>query len=251
MAKYKISILLSLVFSTSIFAQALKPSPAFSRPVILLIALGALALLPFILMMVTSFVKIVVVFSIVRSALGTQQIPPNQVVTGLAVILTIHIMTPVGIEIYHQASSAFLARTNKPIFSEESFNIFANAVKKGKEPMLEFLYKHSHPKERNLFVSLGRKLAKTKEEASKINDRSFIVLIPAFVISELKEAFQIGFIIFVPFLIIDMVVANVLMAMGMFMLSPTMVSLPFKILLFVLVDGWYIISKGLVLGYIR
>ncbi len=240
---------LPLLFSaTHVFAQSsMGKSPVMSRPVLLLVALGALALVPFVLIMVTSFVKIAVVLSIIRSAMGTQQIPPTQVIIGLAIILTIHIMVPVGLEIYRDSNEIMQRRTGE-LFSDESMGILMEAVKTGQEPLREFLLKHSHAKERNLFVSLAQK-NRQLEDARKVTDRDWTTLVPAFVISELKEAFQIGFLIFIPFLVIDMVVANVLQAMGMFMLSPTTISLPFKLLLFVMVDGWYLVAKGLVIGY--
>ncbi len=225
------------------------PVQVSQRPLLLMAALGALALVPFVLIMITSFVKIAVVLSIIRSALGTQQVPPNQVVIGLAVILTIHIMVPVGLEVYRETQETVQQRTGKPLLSEASLDLLGEAVKKGKTPIFDFLYKHSHSNERRLFLSMGRKMRK-QEDRENLKERDATVLIPAFVISELKEAFQIGFIIFVPFLVVDMVVANVLMSMGMFMLSPTMISLPFKLLLFVLVDGWYVITKGLIMGYL-
>jgi type III secretion protein R len=237
-----------LVTAASAMAQSrMGTSPAMSRPVVLLIALAALALVPFLLMMVTSFVKIAVVLSIIRSALGTQQIPPTQVIIGLAIVLTIHIMVPVGLDVYRSANEIAQKRTGE-IFSDESVSLLTQAARAGKEPMIDFLYRHSHRKERNLFVSLAQRMRKL-EDARKVTDRDLTVLVPAFVISELKEAFQIGFLLFVPFVVIDMVVANILLAMGMFMLSPTMISLPFKLLLFVLVDGWYLIAKGLVISY--
>jgi len=123
-------------------------------------------------------------------------------------------------------------------------------VDKGKEPVRQFLIKHVHAKERTLFYNLALKLRKTEEDRTEIKDDDFINLIPAFVVSELSEAFQIGFIIFLPFVVIDLVIANILLALGMFQISPITISLPFKLLLFVLVDGWHVIAKGLILGYV-
>ncbi|MEZ4652064.1 MAG: type III secretion system export apparatus subunit SctR [Candidatus Eisenbacteria bacterium] len=218
-----------------------------NNPISLVLVLGAVSLAPFLLIMLTSFVKIAVVLSIVRNALGTQQIPPNQVVTGLAFVLTIFIMLPVGEQVY-QAAGLQGQQTSK-IFSERNVETLIDAAKAGKEPVRTFLARHSHDRERALFVDLAQRLA--NEPTKLVDPRSFQVLIPAFVISELKEAFEIGFIIFIPFLIIDMVVANILLALGMMMLSPTTIALPFKILLFVLVDGWFLIVQGLVLGYVQ
>jgi type III secretion protein R len=221
-----------------------------SRPLILIAALGALSLLPFAIIMVTSFVKISVVLSIVRSALGTQQMPPTQVITGLGLILTVYIMAPVGIEIYRSAQSLIEdRRPGTTILSAETIDLAWQAVIDAKPVVSSWLIKNSHLKDRAMFYSMAKRLRKP-EDRSGVGPEDFMVIIPAFVISELKEAFQIGFIIFVPFVVIDMVVSNILMALGMQMLSPTTISLPFKLLLFVVIDGWYLITKGLIMGYI-
>lgn len=221
-----------------------------ARPLVLVGALGALSLLPFVIIMVTSFVKISVVLSIVRSALGTQQTPPTQVITGLATILTVYIMTPVGLEIYRASEGLIEARRpGQSLLSAETVDLVFEAVGKAEEPMKDFLIKNSHLKDRAMFYSMAKRLRKA-EDRQDVGPEDFMIIIPAFVISELKEAFQIGFIIFVPFLVIDIVVANILMALGMQMLSPTTISLPFKLLLFVVIDGWYLISKGLIIGYV-
>lgn len=219
-----------------------------SRPLILILALAALSLVPFMLMMVTSFVKISVVLSIVRSALGTQQIPPTQVITGLAVILTVYIMAPVGQEMY-KAGKVDIWAKGPSLLSSETVGTLLEAADRSKEPLRDFLVKKVKNKDRALFFHLAKKMRKG-EDRDAIQDRDFMVIIPAFVVSELKEAFQIGFLLFVPFIVIDMVVANILLALGMHMLSPTTISMPFKLLLFVLVDGWYLIAKGLVIGYL-
>jgi len=254
--KYFITIctfLLALFLSAQVFAQS---SAAFedqpiSKPILILFILFLLSLAPFILMMTTSFVKIAVVLSLVRSALGTQQIPPNQIITGLALILTVYVMIPVGQQVYDEASAVIhQADANQDLLSEASVNILKTAIDKGKEPMREFLLKHVKSKERKLFYGLGQKL-KINVTIGGLTDKDFIVIIPAFVISELAEAFQIGFVIFLPFLIIDMTVSNILLSMGMFQVSPITVAMPFKLLLFVLVDGWYLITEGLVRGYIQ
>jgi len=218
-----------------------------SRPLILILALAAMSLLPFVLLMVTSFVKISVVLSIVRNALGTQQIPPTQVITGLAIILTVYIMAPTGIEMY-RAGEVDVMRTGQ-LMSPETVGQLLAAANRSKEPLRGFLAKKVTTKDRALFYNLAKKMRK-EEDRKDIGDSDFMVLVPAFVVSELKEAFQIGFILFVPFIVIDMVVANILLALGMHMLSPTTISMPFKLLLFVMVDGWYLIAKGLVVGYL-
>jgi len=234
-----------IFFKVEVYAQE---GTLISRPFGLILALAALSLAPFVLIMMTSFVKIAVVLSIIRSALGTQQIPPTQVITGLAFILTIFIMTPVGLDVHRQIKNIIKRPVNQ-IISDASFTLIADVWNAGKEPIRNFLIKHSHNKDRLLFYNLAKQM-RAKEDRKNLSNKDFSIIIPAFVISELKEAFQIGFIIFVPFIIIDMVISNILLSMGMFMLSPAMISLPFKLLLFVLVDGWYLITRGLVLGYV-
>jgi type III secretion protein R len=263
------------------------------NPVMIVIVLAALSLAPFVVIMLTSFVKISVVLSILRNALGTQSVPPNQVITGLAFVLSIFVMAPVARQMYHDAGS--LSDTGD-IFSEASVRSVFDGIQRGKEPLRYFLGKHAHTPDRLLFIELAGRLdqaarsnvdqaqrgnppnltpanaARSTESTQAPGTSSsspttgsaappaepvsagpskndFQVLIPAFVTSQLKEAFQIGFLIFVPFIIIDMVVANILLAMGMIMLSPSVISLPFKLLLFILVDGWVLIVRGLVLSY--
>lgn len=219
-----------------------------NRPLILMVALAGLALVPFVLMMVTSFVKISVVLSIIRQAIGTQQIPPTTVITGLAMILTVYIMMPVGLTVYHRVqtkiNSGQLSLNLDRLNARDLLNLWGEA----QEPVREFIIKHAHLKDRDMFFKVAWNMREPRDRAD-LTDQDFSIIVPAFVITELKEAFQIGFILFVPFLVIDMVVSNILMALGMQMLSPTTISLPFKILLFVMVDGWYLITKGLVLGY--
>lgn len=220
-----------------------------NRPILLLGALAGLAIVPFVLIMITSFVKIAVVLSIVRQAIGTQQIPPTQVITGLAIVLTVYIMMPVGLEIYHSAQDRILKQTGKELdIKQLNFDQVADLASDAQEPIRGFLIKHAHLKDRDMFYKLAWRMRQPRDRATLADD-NWTVIVPAFVISELKEAFQIGFILFIPFLVVDMVVANILMALGMQMLSPTTISLPFKILLFVLVDGWYLITRGLVMGY--
>ncbi len=235
-----------LSFSLNIFAQSKGGSISPSNPIVLVIVLGTLSLVPFLIIMVTSFTKIAVVLSILRNALGTQQVPPTQIITGLAFILTIFVMVPVGSDIYNRVSTI---PANKDMFSQATIKYLYKAADVGKEPLRDFLLKNSRRSDRLLFYNLAKKMARGRDYAKNLSEKDFQVIVPAFVVSELREAFLIGFIIFVPFLIIDLIVSNILLSMGMFMLSPTTVSLPFKLLLFVLVDGWYLITKGLVLSY--
>lgn len=249
----KILPVLVLVFAGLFLAPSAANAQGESvvnQPLTLLVLFGAMSLAPFVLIMVTSFVKISVVLSILRNAMGTQQIPPTQVINGMAIILTIYIMYPVGLQMKEATASVFDERTGKPLMSDATTSVVKEAFEKIKDPMRTFLLKHCHDKDRVLFYGLAKRM-RTPEQQSNISDKALIVIVPAFVISQLKEAFQIGFLIFVPFIVIDMVVSNILLAMGMQMLSPVTISLPFKLLLFVLIDGWYLIARGLVLGYIN
>ena len=234
-------------------AQAQPPARAGSggsgtaNPVVMVIVLGALALAPFALIMLTSFVKISVVLSILRNALGAQQVPPNQVITGISLILTVFIMAPVVEKMYAEAGQI---GDSEAIFSEVSVKTIFEGAKRGREPLRVFLERHAAERDRKMFYDLARRMAvKNGNDPAEILVTDFRIVVPAFVTSQLTEAFKIGFLLFIPFLIIDMVVSNILQAMGMFMLSPTMISLPFKLLLFVLVDGWVILIRNLVLAY--
>jgi type III secretion protein R len=190
--------------------------------------------------MLTSFSKIAVVLSLARSAMGTQQAPPTLVLTGLAAVLSGHIMAPVMERMYDAGQSV-----HEELDSGERI---LGVVEKVTAPLRDFLVKHGSPEERSRLVDLAREL-RPPEEAERVHEESLFVVIPAFVLTELREAFQIGFLVFLPFLVLDMVVANVLLALGMQSLSPGQVSLPFKILLFVAVDGWSLLARGLILGY--
>jgi flagellar biosynthesis protein FliP len=201
----------------------------------LLIILTILTLLPSIIIMITSFTRIVVVFSFLKSALGAQQSIPNQILTGLAIFLTVFIMKPVYMEINDKAIKPYIEES---ITQEEAMEI-------GSKPLRDFMLKETRQKDLELFIETS---GTDNKEITKDNI-PLSVVIPAFAISELKTAFEIGFLIYLPFLIIDMVVASVLMSMGMFMIPPVMVSLPFKLLLFVMVDGWNLIVKSLIMGF--
>lgn len=200
----------------------------------LLLLMTLLSLAPAILMMMTSFTRIIIVLSFVRNALGTQQLPPNQVLVGLALFLTFFIMIPTWNQINTNALQPYM---NNQITQTEALN---NA----EEPLRIFMFKQTREKDLELFVGLSK-----MERPKTYRDVPTYVLIPAFVISELKTAFQMGFAIFIPFIVIDMIVASTLMSIGMMMLPPMMVSLPFKILLFVLVDGWHLVVESLVTSF--
>lgn len=231
------------------FGGLVTSGQAIARPLVLLMVLAGISVIPFVVMMTTSFVKIAVVLALIRTALGTQQIPPNTIITGLALILSVYIMIPVGLEVYQVAGGTIQQGSSKPFLSDVTVSLLVKGVQEGREPVRQFLLKHTHKKEQELFYNLARKMRKDADR-EKVTDKDFTILVPSFVISELSEAFQIGFIIFLPFLVIDIVVTNILLSLGMFQISPITVSLPFKLLLFVLVDGWYLIAKGLILGYL-
>ena len=204
-----------------------------------------MSLLPFLAMVATSYLKIVVVISLVRNALGVQSIPPNMVVNAIALILSFYVMAPVvekGWNIYKEESA---------INKVEKKQYDTQIAMKAAEPMREWLIKQTDEKSRAFFVSTAEQLwAKDGEETAEVNPDSFFILIPSFCVSELTKAFQIGFLVYLPFIAIDIIVSNILLAMGMMMVSPVTISLPFKLLLFVMVNGWTLLIQGLVRGYI-
>ncbi|BBL22987.1 MULTISPECIES: flagellar type III secretion system pore protein FliP [Comamonas] len=202
----------------------------FSVPIQTLLFFTALSFLPAILLMMTGFTRIVIVLSLLRQALGTQSSPPNQVIIGLSLFLTLFVMGPTLDRVYEDAY--------KP-YSSGAIT-FEAAVGKAELPMRDFMQRQTRQSDYALFARLAKLPADTK-----IEDAPFRVVVPSFVISELKTAFQIGFMIFIPFLIIDMVVSSILMSLGMMMLSPVLVALPFKIMLFVLADGWNLLIGSL------
>ena len=191
-------------------------------------------------MMSTSFVKLVVVISLVRNALGIQQIPPTMTLHGLAIILSIYIMAPVGIE-------AVEALEGQDLNAMDASSLI-EALGQAAEPFRSFLDKHTSAEEQAFFLKTATRLW-PKEHAENIRRDSFLILIPAFTVSELTAAFQIGFLLYLPFIAIDLIISNILLAMGMMMVSPMTISLPFKLLLFVLLDGWTRLIHGLVLSY--
>jgi type III secretion protein R len=219
-----------------------------ARPLVLILAMAALSLLPFALLMVTSFVRISVVLSILRSAIGTPSVPPTPVLTGLALVLTIAVMAPTGQRMYDEMKPALGVAAGGDVTTGETLAALGTAADRGKEPLREFIVKHTDPRDRASFLAVTQRM-RGAERAAGVTDRDLAVIVPAFVTSELRRAFQIGFLLFVPFLIVDMVVANLLLALGMHMLSPTTVSLPFKLLLFVIADGWTLVIRGLLQSY--
>lgn len=200
----------------------------------LMLLLTVLSLAPAILILMTSFARIIIVLSFVRTALATQQMPPNQVLVGLALFLTFFIMAPT----FQEVNDTALA----PLFADEIS--LEEAYQEASVPLKEFMSKHTRQKDLELFIKYNG-----GERPESLEEVPLTMLVPAFALSEIKTAFQMGFMIFIPFLVIDMIVASILMSMGMMMLPPVMISLPFKILLFVLVDGWHLIIKSLLQSF--
>jgi len=233
---------ISLLLSSEVFAAPAPPAPpaaggsflGMSTPFELLLFMTLLSILPAILVMVTSFTRIIVVLSFLRQALGTPSVPPTQVLIGLALFITFFVMSPVLDRIY---ADAYQPYSKKEIGAEDALN-------KAAVPLKEFMLKQTKEKELAFFLRMSK-----LENPAKPMDLPLRVVIPAFAIGELKKAFEIGFLIFLPFLVIDMVVASVLLSMGMMMLPPVMVSLPFKLLLFVMVDGWELLIGSLIGGF--
>lgn len=201
-----------------------------STSIKLLVVLTLLTLAPSFLILMTCFTRVVVVLSFIRPALGTQQTPPNQLIIGLALFITLFVMSPVLSELNDQALSPYM---DDKITQDEAFEEAGNTMKR-------FMAKYTRQEDLQLFIKYGN-----YEQPKSVEEVPLLAMVPAYAISELKTAFQIGFMIFLPFLIIDMVVASVLMSMGMMMLPPVMIALPFKLLLFVLVDGWHLIVESL------
>jgi flagellar biosynthetic protein FliP len=207
-----------------------------STGVQLLVLLTVLSLAPSILIMATSFTRIVIVLSLLRNAIGTPQIPPNQAMIGLSLLLTFFIMAPVYNQINDQAIKPYM---NSEIDQNTAFDRAA-------KPLREFMFKQTREKDIALFMEMSQ-----EEQPQTLEDIPTVALLPAFVISELRTAFIMGFAIYIPFLVIDLVISSVLLSMGMMMLPPSLISLPFKILLFIMVDGWYLIIRSLSLSFMR
>lgn len=208
---------------------------SFSVPVQTLLFFTALSFLPAVLLMMTGFTRIVIVLSLLRQALGTQSAPPNQVIVGLSLFLTFFVMGPTLDRIY---ADAYVPYTKNAISFEQ-------ALEKAEVPVRSFMVKQTRQSDFSLFAKLAKLAPDAKAETVPLR-----VLVPAFVVSELKSAFQIGFMIFIPFLVIDIVVASVLMSLGMMMLSPVLVALPFKLMLFVLADGWNLLIGSLAASFV-
>lgn len=219
--------------SLTIDPQAAEPQQVTSG-VKLLVLMTVLSLAPAVLILCTSFTRIVIVISMLRSAIGTPSIPPNQVVVGLSLLLTFFIMAPIYKQVDETAVQPYL---QEKIDQKSAFDL-------AQKPIREFMFKQTREKDIKLFLELGH-----EAQPATLDDIPTTSLFPAFVISELRTAFTMGFVIYLPFLVIDLVVSSILLSMGMMMLPPSLVSLPFKLLLFVMVDGWFLIVRSLVLSF--
>ncbi|MEY2617679.1 MAG: type secretion system export apparatus subunit SctR [Pseudomonadota bacterium] len=209
-------------------------------PITLLVVFGLLALLPTLVVVTTSFLKIAVVMMLLRNALGVQQVPPNIALYGLALILTAYVMAPVGNRIYETT-------LQNPTSMRTPEGMLAN-VRRGIEPLRGFMERNSRPEQRDFFLRTSQRMWGPAMSAD-VKPTDFLILLPAFLVSELTSAFQIGFLIYLPFVVIDLIVSNILLAMGMMMVSPVTISLPLKLFLFIAADGWTRLIQGLVLTY--
>lgn len=225
-----------------------------TNPFALIVLFVGLSLLPFVAMVATSYLKIVVVMSLIRNALGIQSIPPNMVVNALAMILSFFILAPVAQQSWEimrpKAESRSVGGVSAEASPASGLGLPADRFAEAAEPFREWLSAHTADRERAFFVNTAERLwAKEDGESAVVDPESFAILLPSFCVSELTKAFQIGFLVYLPFIAIDIIVSNILLAMGMMMVSPVTISLPFKLLLFVMVDGWTLLIQGLVRGY--
>ena len=229
-----------------------------TNPFSLIVLFVGLSLLPFVAMIATSYLKIVIVMSLIRNALGIQSIPPNMVINALAMILTFFIMAPIMQESWQTLNENQQARAqngqvaNQPAAGQNAnmLGLETDDLAKAAEPFRAWLSGHTSDRERAFFINTAERLWGKDGELAVVDPESFYILIPAFCVSELTKAFQIGFLVYLPFIAIDIIVSNILLAMGMMMVSPVTISLPFKLLLFVMVDGWTLLIQGLIRGYV-
>jgi type III secretion protein R len=236
--------------SVALFGQEMPPVTAGKTPALVseMAVLAGLSILPFAVMLLTSYLKIVVVLSLLRNALGVQQSPPNAVLSGIAILMTIYVMFPTGLAMYKAASGAIQTNAPKELFTGDAAIYMIDVIEAGKEPLRGFLERNTIGKHMTTFFQLAQK-SFPEEFKTSLKPNDFIVLIPAFITSQLKAAFEIGVVIYLPFFVIDLVTSNILLAMGMMMLSPLTIALPLKLLLLVIVDGWTILIQGLVLTF--
>jgi type III secretion protein R len=238
------------LFAQEALPEAVAQGEAGAPPTVMtqMAVLAGLSVLPFAIMLLTSYVKIAVVLSLLRNALGVQQSPPNQVLNGIALLMTIYVMFPTGLAMYNAASATIAKNPPPNLFSGPAAVYMMDVVNAGKEPLRDFLQRNTIGKHITSFYQLAYR-SFPEEYRSSLKQTDFIVIIPAFITSQLKAAFEIGVVIYLPFFVIDLVTSNILLAMGMMMLSPLTIALPLKLLLLVMVDGWTILIQGLVLTF--
>lgn len=210
--------------------------------------LASLAVLPFAVMMLTSYLKVVIVLSLLRNALGVQQAPPNQILNGIAILITIYVMFPTALAMYKAGESKIKNKPPQELFSAPTAEYLLSVVECVKDPLRDFLQRNTSMKHISGFYQLAQR-SFPEEYKKSLKPTDFIVVIPSFITSQLKAAFEIGVLIYLPFFVIDLVTSNILLAMGMMMLSPLTIALPLKLLLIVMVDGWTLIIQGLVLSF--
>jgi type III secretion protein R len=211
-------------------------------------AIVFISLVPYLAILLTAFIKVSVVLSLLRNALGLQQSPPNQVINGLALILSIYVMFPTGVAMYDAGKDLITSEVPKELVSAESSAFVLKFVDVTKEPLKQFLIRNTSPKHIKSFYQLAQKALPPAQEASLTNT-DFLILVPSYITSQLKDAYEIGVLIYLPFFVIDLVVSNILLAMGMMMLSPLTIALPLKLLLLVMLDGWTQLIQGLVMTF--
>lgn len=232
-------------FQQMIAQQAGQPAPQQPSVPVEMAILAGLALLPFAVMLLTSYLKMVIVLSLMRNAIGVQNSPPNQALTGIALLMAVYVMYPTGVAMYNASEQFIEEAAPSKLFSQNSALYLMGIVDRAKEPMRTFLQKNSSTKHIQLFYRLAdQNIAGPSDD--KLEPSNFIILVPAFITSQLKTAFEIGVLIYLPFFVIDLVTSNILLAMGMMMLSPLTISLPLKLLLIVMVDGWTLVIDGIV-----
>jgi len=249
MKKLPLALTATIALTLPLIGFAVEAPDAQPPSILTVLAvLFSLGVLPYIIMLLTSFTKIVIVMSLLRNALGVQQAPPNQVITGIALLLTTYVMFPTGMEMYKAGEEYVKQHSQVAIMSRQTPQYMVGLVSHTKEPMRNFLMRNTLPQQLKSFYQTAYKML-PEELKKELKPQDFIVLVPAYIISQLKGAFEIGVLIYLPFFVIDLVTSNILLAMGMMMLSPLTIALPLKLLLIVMVDGWSLLTQGLVFTY--
>lgn len=246
--RFRLLVLCFSILPVFLYAQTEIPSGEPPSLITSMAILAAMALLPFAVMMLTSFLKIVVVLSLMRNALGVQQSPPNQAINGIAILMTIYVMFPTVNAMYSSVKDTIDTSPGTALFSTTTVKSVLQIIDRSKEPLRQFLMRNTMMKNQQYFYQLAYKNF-PEEYRTDLSINDFIVLLPSYITSQLKSAFEVGVLIYLPFFVIDIVTSNILLAMGMMMLSPLTIALPLKLLLVVMIDGWTLVIQGLVLTY--